>query len=101
MLQKTCRDFADNELKPVAARVDKEHSFPAEQVRKMGELGLMGIAVPEENGNSWSLSSPSRLIECLIGRWNRIGLFGLRNCNGGGFSRLRILRCDNVSAQYA
>lgn len=32
MIQKTCRDFAEAELKPVAAQLDREHKFPAEQV---------------------------------------------------------------------
>lgn len=52
MLQKTCRDFADNELKPAAAKIDREHLYPGELglIQKMGELGLMAIAVPEENG---------------------------------------------------
>lgn len=50
MLQKTCRDFADNELKPNAAKFDREHLYPAEQIKKMGELGLMAVAVPEEYG---------------------------------------------------
>lgn len=56
MLQKTCRDFAENELKPIAAKTDKEHLYPAEQIAKMGDLGLMGIAVPESFGkfNMWS-----------------------------------------------
>lgn len=50
MLQKTCRDFADNELKPIAAKIDREHLFPKEQIHKMGELGLMGLIVPESLG---------------------------------------------------
>lgn len=50
MLQKTCRDFADNELKPLAAKTDREHLYPKEQVKTMGDLGLMGITVPEKNG---------------------------------------------------
>lgn len=50
MLQKTCRDFADNELKPIAAKIDKEHLYPKEMIAKMGELGLMAIDIPEENG---------------------------------------------------
>lgn len=33
MLRKTCRDFADNELVPIAASLDKDHKFPLEQVR--------------------------------------------------------------------
>jgi len=52
LLRKTCRDFAEGELKPNAAKFDKEHLFPKDQVRTMGELGLMAIAVPEELGGT-------------------------------------------------
>ncbi|KAK4813258.1 hypothetical protein QYF61_019061 [Mycteria americana] len=48
MLRQTCRDFAEKELVPVAAQLDKEHRFPAEQVKKMGGLGLLAMDVPEE-----------------------------------------------------
>ncbi|XP_024053788.1 short-chain specific acyl-CoA dehydrogenase, mitochondrial isoform X2 [Terrapene carolina triunguis] len=48
MLCQTCRDFAEKELVPIAAQLDKEHRFPAEQVKKMGALGLLAIDVPEE-----------------------------------------------------
>lgn len=48
MLQKTCRDFANNELAPNAGKCDQEHLYPHEQVLKMGELGLMGLTVPTE-----------------------------------------------------
>lgn len=51
MLQQTVRDFADNELIPKAAKFDREHLYPAEEIKKMGELGLMAVAVPEEYGN--------------------------------------------------
>jgi len=52
MLQKTCRDFANSELVPQAAKHDREHLYPSEQIRKMGELGLMAVAVPEEYGGT-------------------------------------------------
>ncbi|XP_071448455.1 short-chain specific acyl-CoA dehydrogenase, mitochondrial [Hetaerina americana] len=52
MLQKTCRDFAEGELKPIAAKLDKEHLYPKEQIKMMGDLGLMGIDVPEELGGT-------------------------------------------------
>lgn len=52
MLQQTCRDFAENELKPIAAKLDREHLFPAEQIKTMGELGLMSVDVPEEYGGT-------------------------------------------------
>lgn len=51
-IRKLARAFADNELKPVAAALDREHRYPAEQVKKLAELGLMGVAVPESEGGS-------------------------------------------------
>jgi butyryl-CoA dehydrogenase len=47
-----CRDFVDNELKPVAGQNDREHRYPAEQIATMGELGLMGIFIPSEYGGA-------------------------------------------------
>jgi butyryl-CoA dehydrogenase len=52
MLRKTCRDFAEGELKPNAAKWDKEHLFPEKQIKQMGELGLMGITIPESKGGT-------------------------------------------------
>jgi butyryl-CoA dehydrogenase len=47
-----CRDFADKELRPNARRWDAEHSFPREAVKLLGEMGLMGVAVPAEWGGA-------------------------------------------------
>jgi butyryl-CoA dehydrogenase len=47
-----CRELADGELKPNARRWDEHHEFPGEAVRKLGELGLMGVAVPPEWGGA-------------------------------------------------
>src|SRR5512136_518708 len=52
IFQAMVRDFATKELEPVAAKIDKEETFPAENVKKMGELGLMGVTFPEEYGGS-------------------------------------------------
>lgn len=52
MLYKTCRDFAEQELKPNAAKYDRDHLYPGDAIKKMGELGLMAIATPEEHGGS-------------------------------------------------
>ncbi len=46
------RDFARNEVAPRAAEIDESAEFPWDNVRKMGELGLMGIPFPEEWGGS-------------------------------------------------
>ncbi|MGC3998311.1 MAG: acyl-CoA dehydrogenase [Anaeromyxobacter sp.] len=47
-----CREFADQELKPNARRWDEEHHFPREAVKKLAEMGLMGVAVPPEWGGA-------------------------------------------------
>jgi hypothetical protein len=46
------RDFARERLAPGAARRDREHSFPREELREMGELGLLGMLLPEAYGGS-------------------------------------------------
>ena len=52
MLKAMVRDFAIRELEPIAAQIDEESRFPAESVKKMAELGLMGIPFPERYGGS-------------------------------------------------
>ncbi|XP_077534022.1 short-chain specific acyl-CoA dehydrogenase, mitochondrial-like isoform X1 [Haemaphysalis longicornis] len=52
MLRKTCREFAEKELKPIAGVLDKEHRYPREPIRKLGEMGLMAVAVPTELGGA-------------------------------------------------
>jgi len=49
-LVRMVREFSDREVRPVAAKNDREARFPAELVRRMAELGLMGIEVPEAYG---------------------------------------------------
>jgi len=48
MILDMTRKFAEEELKPIAEEIDREHTFPAESVKKMAELGLMGMVFPEE-----------------------------------------------------
>jgi alkylation response protein AidB-like acyl-CoA dehydrogenase len=52
LLQQTVRDFATQEVAPVAEDLDREKRFPYEIVAKMGELGWMGIPFPEEVGGA-------------------------------------------------
>jgi alkylation response protein AidB-like acyl-CoA dehydrogenase len=52
LIRRTVRDFAEQEVAPVAEHLDKTKSFPYEIVRKLGELGFMGIPFPEEYGGS-------------------------------------------------
>lgn len=52
MLQTMVRDFAVKELEPVAAQIDAEARFPAENIKKAADLGLFGIGFPEQYGGS-------------------------------------------------
>ena len=52
MVQKMYREFAENEVKPLAKKVDAEEYFPKENVEKMGKLGMMGIYFPTEVGGA-------------------------------------------------
>jgi len=51
-LRQTVREFAEREVAPVAAELDRTHSFPYEIVAKLGELGWMGIPFPEQYGGA-------------------------------------------------
>lgn len=89
-LQEMVRDFADKELKPIAAHLDEHHTFPAEVVAKMGELGLMGVYFDEEYGGSaMDYSSYIIVIEELS-----------RGCAGTGVicSAHTSLGCDPINS---
>ncbi len=52
LLRDTVRQFMEAELRPVVRRNDREEIFPAEQIRKLGEMGCCGMCVPEEWGGA-------------------------------------------------
>jgi len=50
LIRKTVRDFAEREIKPVAAELDEKGEFSIENTARMGELGLFGMCLPEKYG---------------------------------------------------
>ena len=52
MIRDAAREFAQNEIAPVAAEFDRSGEFPAETIKAAAELGFMGIEIPEEYGGS-------------------------------------------------
>ncbi|GBD91491.1 acyl-CoA dehydrogenase [bacterium BMS3Abin04] len=50
LIRKTVRDFAEDEIKPAAAELDEKEEFSVELTKKMGELGLFGMYLPEKYG---------------------------------------------------
>ncbi len=52
LLRKMYREFAENEVKPIAAEIDEEERFPEETIKKMAKLGMMGLYFPQEYGGA-------------------------------------------------
>ena len=52
MIRDAARDFARKEIAPIAAEFDESGEFPMATIKKMGEMGFMGIEVPEEYGGA-------------------------------------------------
>ena len=52
MIRQAARDFAQKEIAPIAAEFDETGDFPSKTIKKMGEMGFMGIEVPEEFGGA-------------------------------------------------
>lgn len=52
MIKDMCRNYAETELKPTAAKNDQNHTYPREEMRKLGELGMMGVSVSPDYGGS-------------------------------------------------
>ena len=52
LIRDTARDLANKEIAPRAAAIDKEHKYPRDLIARLGEMGLMGVAVPEEWGGA-------------------------------------------------
>ncbi|MBL4676945.1 MAG: acyl-CoA dehydrogenase [Mucilaginibacter sp.] len=66
MTRQAARDFAQNELKPGVIERDEHQKFPAEQIKKLGELGFMGMMVsPEYGGSGMDAISYSLVMEEL------------------------------------
>ncbi len=52
MIAQMVRDFAEKEIRPNLIQWDADEHFPLDTMKKMGELGLLGIYIPEEYGGS-------------------------------------------------
>ena len=53
MIKKMVREFAENEMKPIASEIDENERFPEETIKKMAKLGLLGLTIPEEYGGAY------------------------------------------------
>ena len=52
LFEQMIKDFAENEVKPLAQEVDEQERFPVETAEKMAKMGLFGIIIPREYGGA-------------------------------------------------
>ena len=51
-LREKIRSFAEDEIKPIAFKLDRENEFPHESIKKLAKMGMMGIPYPKEYGGA-------------------------------------------------
>jgi butyryl-CoA dehydrogenase len=52
MLRDMCRQYANKNLAPIAGEIDRHHKYPEQQVKELGEMGLMGISIEDQFGGA-------------------------------------------------
>ncbi|MFZ4113449.1 MAG: acyl-CoA dehydrogenase family protein, partial [Ilumatobacteraceae bacterium] len=65
MITQMVRDFAEKEIRPNMKKWDDEEFFPVDTMKKMGELGLLGIYIPEEYGGRTDIENGERRFQEL------------------------------------
>jgi alkylation response protein AidB-like acyl-CoA dehydrogenase len=89
-IQRTVRAFCEAEVKPRAREWDEEETFPREVVRELGELGIMGIAVPEEYGGAGMGALAAAVVVEEVARFD--GSLALTVASHNGLGTGHILR---------
>src|SRR5690242_445089 len=75
LLRSTIRDFMEKEVAPVVDDHEREHRFPVDVVRRLGEMGWLGIPIPEDEGGAGMDTLAYAIAVEEIGRvWGSLGL---------------------------
>ena len=94
------RDFCVREVKPYAMEWDRDEKFPHEVVAQLGELGLLGMTVPEElGGSALDTLSVAAVVE-EIARWDGSLALTVASHNGLGTSHLLRFGSDELRKRY-
>src|SRR5512136_451004 len=88
-IRRMVHDFCEEEVKPHARRWDETGEFPMATVRKLGELGLMGVTVPEELGGAGLDMTALAIVVEEIGRYDGSLALTVASHNGLGSSQIR------------
>jgi alkylation response protein AidB-like acyl-CoA dehydrogenase len=98
-IRKMVRDFAENEIVPIAAKLDHEEKFPMEIIQKMDELGLSNLAVPEEYGGPGVDSLIAAIIVEELAR-GCVGVTTSATCNSLALYPLIIGGSEELKQKY-
>ena len=99
-LQQMVRDFCLREVKPHAAQWDRDERFPREVVAHLGELGLLGMAVPEELGGSALDTLSVAVVVEEIARFDGSLALTVASHNGLGTSHLLRFGSEELRKRY-
>jgi acyl-CoA dehydrogenase len=99
MIQQLARDFARNEIAPLAEHYDKSHEYPWPVIKKAQEMGLTTMSVPEDYGGlGLSLFEEALVAEELA--WGCSGMSTAISVNGLAFSPILIAGSDEQKKEY-
>src|SRR5258706_5597498 len=96
----TIRDFGETEIKPHAWAWDREERFPIETVKKLGRLGFLGVALPEDVGGGGADTLTNALVVEGVTRYD--AGFGLTVASHGGLAsgHINLFAGDHLRRRY-
>ena len=103
LFQKMCREFALNEVEPIAAEIDAEERYPEETVQKLMKYGLMGIQFPKEvggSGGNYICYSPGCLADLRFRHPGAEGKVAAPADRAEGRRQDRCIRPDRAERRY-
>ncbi|MBM4378115.1 MAG: acyl-CoA dehydrogenase family protein [Deltaproteobacteria bacterium] len=99
-LQKMVRDFCEKNVKPHAREWDRSGTFPREVVRQLGELGIMGMQIPEEFGGAGLDTLAVAVVVEEIARYDGSLALTVASHNGLGTSHLRVFGPKHLKDRF-
>ncbi|HQR29377.1 MAG TPA: acyl-CoA dehydrogenase family protein [Anaeromyxobacteraceae bacterium] len=99
-IRRMVRDFCEEEVKPHARRWDETGAFPRETVRTLGELGLMGVTVPEELGGAGMDMLALAVVVEEIARYDGSLALTVASHNGLGSSQIRYFGSEEQKRRW-
>jgi alkylation response protein AidB-like acyl-CoA dehydrogenase len=99
-IQRTLRAFCEAEVRPQARAWDEAGTFPREVVRKLGEMGLLGMTVPESYGGAEMGALAAAVVVEEVARFDGSLALTVASHNGLGTSHIRVFGNDAQRRRY-